>query len=111
MTIGARLYRLEQQVKFNYLNNKNLENVSFVYSYIFAIYEIACVNQRRSSAWSVITSMICFFGLLRNSIHFSSWFYILAIYYGQEAGSVGVPFKRPDAQTTVSGLRRTSLKF
>jgi len=50
MTIGARLYRLEQQVKFNYLNNKNLENVSFVYSYIFAIYEIACVNQRRSSA-------------------------------------------------------------
>jgi len=55
--------------------------------------------------------MICFFGLLRNSIHFSSWFYILAIYYGQEAGSVGVPFKRPDAQTTVSGLRRTSLKF
>jgi len=24
MTIGARLYRLEQQVKLNYINNKNL---------------------------------------------------------------------------------------
>jgi len=49
------------------------------------------------------------FGLIRYSVHFSSPFYVLAIHYGQEAGPVGVPFKRPDAQTTVSGPRRTSL--
>jgi len=48
-------------------------------------------------------------GLLRNSIHFPFSFYVLAIHYGQKAGPVGVPFKCPDAQTTVSGLRRTSL--
>jgi len=33
MTIGARLYRLEQQVKLNSLNNKYLENILFVWPY------------------------------------------------------------------------------
>jgi len=33
MTIGARLYRLEQQVKFNYPNNKHFKNKSFVWPY------------------------------------------------------------------------------
>jgi len=47
--------------------------------------------------------------LIRNSINFSTLFYVLAIHYGQEAGPVGIPFKRPDAQTTISGFRRTSL--
>jgi len=63
----------------------------------------------QSGDFSLTSDHDLFFELLRNLMYIHSWFYVLVIYYGQEAGPVGIPFKRPDAQTTVSGLRRTSL--
>ncbi|KAE9532918.1 hypothetical protein AGLY_009346 [Aphis glycines] len=72
MTIGARLYRLEQQ------------NV---------------IRQPKACLVLGPSPQRCYIPEFMGG----------AIHYGQEAGPVGVPFKRPDAQTTISGFRRTSV--
>lgn len=63
MTIGARLYRLEQQVKFNYLYDENLENFSFVWPFqLFTECHTTAKGMSCAGSFSTAALYTCIYG-------------------------------------------------